>query len=279
MLQLDVSSDASVRATIAEVVGRAGPIDVLVNNAGFGLFGAIEETSLEEARGQFETTFWGAVRLIEQVLPSMRERRSGRIVNVSSVLGFMPVPFQAFYVASKHALEGYSEVLNLEVRPFGIFVSLIEPSFIRTGFFEHRQEAKRRSRLQKQRARVSPMMRERTDTGSDPDMVAGVILKAISAIRSGGALSRRFQRRHAASNAQLRAGLHLRSRAAQVVRPGRELGSARRQPEADLSVSSSFRMTNPVGVAFSGALALPSVSSAIEFSTTLEFFSPIKGDF
>ena len=182
MLQLDVSSDASVRSTIAEVVGRAGPIDVLVNNAGFGLFGAIEETSLDEARGQFETTFWGAVRLIEQVLPSMRERRSGRIVNVSSVLGFMPVPFQAFYVASKHALEGYSEVLNLEVRPFGIFVSLIEPSFIRTGFFEHRQEAKAPLDVYKSmRARVSPMMRERTDTGSDPDMVAGVILKAISA--------------------------------------------------------------------------------------------------
>ena len=181
MLQLDVTSDTGVRATIAEAVGRAGPIDVLVNNAGFGLFGAIEETSLEEARGQFETTFWGAVRLIEQVLPSMRERRSGRIINVSSVLGFMPVPFQAFYVASKHALEGYSEVLNFEVRPFGIFVSLIEPSFIRTGFIEHRQEAKTPLAVYKsQRDRVSPMMRERTDSGSDPDMVAGVILKAIS---------------------------------------------------------------------------------------------------
>ena len=164
------------------MAGRTGPIDVLVNNAGFGLFGAVEETSIEEARGQFETTFWGAVRLIEQVLPTMRERRSGRIINVSSVLGFMPVPFQAFYVASKHALEGYSEVLNLEVRPFGVFVSLIEPSFIRTGFFEHRQEAKAPLEIYKsKRDRVSPMMRERTDTGSDPDMVAGVILKAISA--------------------------------------------------------------------------------------------------
>jgi NAD(P)-dependent dehydrogenase (short-subunit alcohol dehydrogenase family) len=182
MLELDVSIDASVRCVVADVSGRAGPIDVLVNNAGFGLFGAVEETSLDEARNQFETTFWGAARLIEQVLPSMRARRSGRIINVSSVLGFMPVPFQAFYVASKHALEGYSEVLNLEVRPFGIFVSLIEPSFIRTGFFEHRQEARAPLDVYKaQRTRVSPMMRQRTDAGSDPDVVAGVILKAIGA--------------------------------------------------------------------------------------------------
>jgi NAD(P)-dependent dehydrogenase (short-subunit alcohol dehydrogenase family) len=181
MLQLDVSSDASVRAAVAEIATRAGPIGVLVNNAGFGLFGAVEETSLEEARNQFETTFWGAVRLIEQVLPGMRERRSGRIVNVSSVLGFMPVPFQAFYVASKHALEGYSEVLGLEVRPFGIFVSLIEPSFIRTGFFENRREASAPlDTYRSMRARVSPMMRERTDAGTDPDVVARVILKAIT---------------------------------------------------------------------------------------------------
>jgi NAD(P)-dependent dehydrogenase (short-subunit alcohol dehydrogenase family) len=182
MLQLDVSSDASVRSAVAEATARSGPIDVLVNNAGFGLFGAVEETSLEEARGQFETTFWGAVRLIEQILPTMRERRSGRIVNVSSVLGFMPVPFQAFYVASKHALEGYSEVLGLEVRPFGVFVSLIEPSFIRTGFFERRREAKAPMEIYKRkRERISPMMRERTDTGSDPDLVARVILRAITA--------------------------------------------------------------------------------------------------
>jgi NAD(P)-dependent dehydrogenase (short-subunit alcohol dehydrogenase family) len=182
MLQLDVSSDASVRSTVADVVGRAGPIDILINNAGFGLFGAVEETSLEEARGQFETTFWGALRLIEQVLPAMRERRSGRIINISSVLGFMPVPFQPFYVASKHALEGYSEVLNLEVRPFDVFVSLIEPSFIRTGFFENRQEARASLDAYKNaRNRVWPLMRERTDAGSDPNVVARVVLKAIAA--------------------------------------------------------------------------------------------------
>ena len=182
MLQLDVRSDESVHVAIADVVARAGPIDVLVNNAGFGLFGAVEETSLDEARGQFETNFWGTVRMIQHVLPAMRARRSGRIVNVSSVLGFIPVPFQSFYVASKHALEGYSEVLNLEVRAFGIFVSLVEPAFTRTGFIEQREEiGVPLEAYRPARARVSPVLKEQTQTGADPDKVAQVILKAITA--------------------------------------------------------------------------------------------------
>ena len=182
MLQLDVRSDESVRSTIADVVARAGQIDVLVNNAGFGLFGAVEETSLDEARGQFETNFWGTVRMIQHVLPAMRERRSGRIINVSSVLGFLPVPFQPFYVASKHALEGYSEVLGLEMRAFGIFVSLIEPAFTRTGFIEQREEIGAPLEAYRDaRDRVSPVLKERTQTGSDPDQVAQVVLKAIAA--------------------------------------------------------------------------------------------------
>ena len=102
------------------MVQRAGPIDILVNNAGYGLFGAVEETALEEARAQVETNFWGAVRMTNLVLPSMRERRSGRIINISSVLGYVSVPFHAFYVAAKHALEGYSESLSIEMRPFGV---------------------------------------------------------------------------------------------------------------------------------------------------------------
>jgi NAD(P)-dependent dehydrogenase (short-subunit alcohol dehydrogenase family) len=182
MLQLDVRSDESASSAVAEVVRRAGDIDILVNNAGFGLFGSIEETSLEEARGQVETNFWGAVRMTQQVLPRMRERRSGRIINVSSVLGFMPVPFHAYYVASKHALEGYSEVLSLEVRRFGIFVTLIEPNFIASSFFENRQEAKAPLDAYKgERDLVSPLMRERTQAGLHPDAAARVILKAISA--------------------------------------------------------------------------------------------------
>jgi short-subunit dehydrogenase len=182
MVQLDVRSDESARSATADVLRRAGRIDILVNNAGFGLFGAIEETSLDEARGQLETNFWGAVRLTQHVLPRMRERRSGRIINVTSVLGFMPVPFHAFYVASKHALEGYSEVLALEVRPFGVFVTLIEPSFVCSAFFEHREEAKTQlDAYKRERDLVSPQMRERTENGSHPDVVGRVVLRAIAA--------------------------------------------------------------------------------------------------
>lgn len=182
MLRLDVRCDDSARSAIAGTLRQAGRIDILVNNAGYGLFGAVEETTLDEARAQIETNFWGAVRLTGHVLPSMRERRSGRIINVTSVLGFMPVPFHAFYVASKHALEGYSEVLALEMRPFDVFVTIIEPSFVRSAFFEHREEAKAPLDAYKgERDLVSPEMRERTYSGSHPDEVARVVLRAVAA--------------------------------------------------------------------------------------------------
>jgi NAD(P)-dependent dehydrogenase (short-subunit alcohol dehydrogenase family) len=182
MLKLDVRSDDGVHAVVDDLVSRTGRIDVLVNNAGFGLLGAIEETSLDEARGQLETNFWGPVRMIQRVLPHMRERRSGRIINISSVLGFMPAPYQGFYVASKHALEGYSEVLDLEVRAFGIRVVLIEPSSIRSSFFEHREEVKVRLEAYKaDRNRAVESFGERLHRGSDPMEVARVVLKAARA--------------------------------------------------------------------------------------------------
>jgi NAD(P)-dependent dehydrogenase (short-subunit alcohol dehydrogenase family) len=181
MVELDVRSDESVCSAMDTILQQTDHIDVLVNNAGFGLFGAVEETSLAQARAQLETNFWGAVRLTDQVLPGMRERRSGRIINVTSVLGFMPVPFHAYYVASKHALEGYSEVLALEVRPFGVFVTAIEPSWIRSRFFEHREEAaKSLDAYKRERDLVSPQMRERTEHGRDPDVVARVIYKTLT---------------------------------------------------------------------------------------------------
>jgi NAD(P)-dependent dehydrogenase (short-subunit alcohol dehydrogenase family) len=182
MLKLDVRSDEEARAVVADVVRREGALHVLVNNAGFGLFGGAEETSLEEAREQFETNFWGAVRMATNVLPHMREQRSGRIINISSVLGFVALPFQAFYVAAKHALEGYSEVLSLEVRQFGIRVVLIEPSSIRTAFVEHHKDASRRiEAYATERDRVLAMMKDRIHHGSDPKRVARAILAAIRA--------------------------------------------------------------------------------------------------
>src|SRR5438270_8171253 len=130
---LDVRDGDSVERGVAEVLAKAGRIDVLVNNAGVGVIGAIEETSLEQARDMFEVNFFGAARLAQAVLPAMRARKSGRIVFISSVLGFLPAPFMGFYAASKHAIEGLAESLDHETRTLGIRVALVEPAWTRTG--------------------------------------------------------------------------------------------------------------------------------------------------
>src|SRR5215207_1362176 len=117
MLPLDVTSDQSVEAAVSEVMRRDGRIDLLVNNAGFGVApGGAEESSIDQARAIFETNFFGLVRMTRAVLPHMREQRSGRIINMSSVLGFLPMPYGALYAATKHAVEGYSESLDHELR-------------------------------------------------------------------------------------------------------------------------------------------------------------------
>jgi short-subunit dehydrogenase len=132
MVALDVRSDESVRACVEQVVTKAGRLDVLVNNAGYAITGAAEETSVAEAKAQLETNFFGAVRMVNAVLPGMRAARAGKIINISSLAGNTAIPFSAFYSASKFALEGYSESLWYEVRPFGISVSLVEPGFVNT---------------------------------------------------------------------------------------------------------------------------------------------------
>src|SRR5207302_2044498 len=124
--------------------------------------------------------FWGAVRMTKNVLPGMRERRCGHIINISSVLGFMAVPYQGFYVAAKHALEGYSEVLSLEVRPFGIHVVLIEPSSISTLFVEHHQDVEAQLvPYRAERNRVLTLLSDRIHHGSHPKVVARRVLSAI----------------------------------------------------------------------------------------------------
>jgi NAD(P)-dependent dehydrogenase (short-subunit alcohol dehydrogenase family) len=132
MLELDVRSDGSVAACIERVTGLASHVDLLVNNAGREHASVIEETALEHAREVFETNFWGVVRVTNAVLPGMRKRRSGQIINVGSLAGLMGVPGQGFYSASKFALEGYTETLRIELDPFDIHVSLIEPGFFKT---------------------------------------------------------------------------------------------------------------------------------------------------
>ena len=133
-LALDVASDESVAALVDQVIARFGRIDVLVNNAGVGAGGAAEESSIEQAQRVFDVNFFGVVRMTKAVLPHMRAQAGGRIINISSVLGFVPVPFGALYAASKHAIEGYSESVDHEVRQHGVRVLLVEPGFTKTAF-------------------------------------------------------------------------------------------------------------------------------------------------
>src|SRR5437660_4331303 len=126
-LALDVTDDESVAGAVREVLERSGRIDVLVNNAGVGVSGAAEESSVEQARALFETNVFGSIRMTRAVLPQMREQRSGRIINVSSIVGLIPVPYMALYASSKHALEGYSESVDHEVHDQVVRVLLVGP--------------------------------------------------------------------------------------------------------------------------------------------------------
>jgi NAD(P)-dependent dehydrogenase (short-subunit alcohol dehydrogenase family) len=133
-VEMDVREEASMRRALDLIYAQSGLIDVLVNNAGVGYYAVMEEISMEHLREQFETNFFSVVRLTQLVLPQMRARRHGRIVNVSSIAGRLSFPLFGPYSGSKFALEGMSDALRLEVHPFGIDVVLIEPGFIPTGF-------------------------------------------------------------------------------------------------------------------------------------------------
>ncbi|HKR38611.1 MAG TPA: oxidoreductase [Paraburkholderia sp.] len=185
MLPLDVTSDASVEAAITELLRLHGRIDVLVNNAGFGVAPAgAEESSIEQAKAIFETNFFGLVRMTRAVLPHMRRQESGRIINISSVVGFLPAPYGALYAATKHAVEGYSESLDHEVRTKGIRVSLIEPAYTKTHFDANLLAAD--STLEVYRgmgAHVEKALSDAITKGDAPSVVADVVLKAATAAR------------------------------------------------------------------------------------------------
>ncbi len=139
--RIDVDDDESVRAGIAAIIAEHGRLDVVVNAAGYGLSGPVETTPLGDARDQFETNFWGTVRVTREALPALRAAGRGLIVNVSSLAGVFALPFQAYYTASKFALEGWSESLAYEVAPFGVDVTLVEPGNISSGFSDGRRES------------------------------------------------------------------------------------------------------------------------------------------
>ena len=133
-VELDINSDESVGSVMPGLMEQFGGVDALVNNAGFGVWGPVECVSMGEFKLQFEANFFGAVRMVQAVLPGMIARRAGRIVNISSVLGRIGTPFNGAYVSSKYALEGLSESLRAEVEPFGVRVSLVEPGWFATDF-------------------------------------------------------------------------------------------------------------------------------------------------
>jgi NAD(P)-dependent dehydrogenase (short-subunit alcohol dehydrogenase family) len=181
MLPLDVRSDLSVDGCIRDVLLQSGRLDVLINNAGYDLAGALEETSLAEAKEQFETNFFGAVRMTQAVLPVMRGQRSGWIVNISSLAGLLGVPFHGFYSASKHALEGYTETLRHEVKAFNIRVSLIEPSYVRTGLAgSSRAAANSIGDYDGMRRRALTVFERSVQEGEEPREVAKVVAAVLT---------------------------------------------------------------------------------------------------
>jgi NAD(P)-dependent dehydrogenase (short-subunit alcohol dehydrogenase family) len=208
-LPLDVTDDDSVAAAVREVVDRSGRIDVLVNNAGLGIAGAAEESSIEQARELFDTNLFGSIRMTRAVLPHMREQGSGRIINISSVLGLIPAPFSALYAATKHAVEGYSESLDHEVREFGVRVLLVEPGYTRTAFDANAIPADEPLPLYTQRREVlNVLVAEAIKGGDEPSVVGEAVVAAATATRPklrypAGSLSRRVSklRRYAPSTA------------------------------------------------------------------------------
>jgi NAD(P)-dependent dehydrogenase (short-subunit alcohol dehydrogenase family) len=181
MLPLDVRVDDSVRACVEAVSSRCGRLDVLINNAGYELAGALEELVSEEARAQFETNFFGVVRMVNAVLPLMRRQKRGYIVNVSSLSGLSPIPFLGIYSASKFALEGYTEVLRHEVKPFNIHVSLAEAGFLKTPMMNNRQVgANRIGEYEPWRQRALNAVRAYEEKGPGPELVAETLLEIVS---------------------------------------------------------------------------------------------------
>ena len=180
MLSLDVTSDESVEAAVAEVIRLDGRIDLLVNNAGFGVAPAgAEESSIEQAKAVFETNFFGLVRMTRAVVPHMRRRGSGRIVNIGSVLGFLPMPYGALYSATKHAVEGYSESLDHELRTRGIRVSVVEPAYTKTQFDANfLAPDSKLDEYREVRAALDKVLRKAMATADEPAVVADVVLEA-----------------------------------------------------------------------------------------------------
>jgi NAD(P)-dependent dehydrogenase (short-subunit alcohol dehydrogenase family) len=185
MLPLDVTSDESVAAAVKELIRLEGRIDLLVNNAGFGVAPAgAEESSIDQAKAIFETNFFGLIRMTRAVVPHMRRQGNGRIINIGSVLGFLPMPYGALYAATKHAVEGYSESLDHELRTRGIRVSVIEPAYTKTQFDANfLAPDSKLDEYREVRALLDKVLKEVMATADEPTVVADVVLEAAIADR------------------------------------------------------------------------------------------------
>ena len=179
MLVCDVTDGEAVDTLVSTVLSRTGRIDLLVNNAGIGMLGGAEESSIAQVQALFDVNVFGVIRMTNAVLPSMRRHGQGRIINIGSVLGLVPAPYSAHYSAAKHALEGYSESLDHEVRAFNIRVSVIEPAFVRTVFDQNGIEPDSvLKEYDRARAGVDALLRDVMPKADRPEVVADVVVKA-----------------------------------------------------------------------------------------------------
>lgn len=185
VIPLDISKEASIAAAVAEIETKFGGVDLLVNNAGFGLYGAVEDVPIADARYQFEVNLFGLARLTQLLLPGMRKKGAGKIINISSMGGKIYTPLGAWYHATKHALEGWSDCLRLELADKGIQVVIIEPGAIRTNFSNVLSQNLRRYLPQTAYAKLTQTVADSTDkfmskgAGSPPEVIADVVIKAI----------------------------------------------------------------------------------------------------
>lgn len=182
LLPLDITSIASIQNCISLLVEKAATIDVLINNAGIVVVGSAEETNIELAVQQFDTNFWGAVNMTKAVLPIMRKQRSGKIITIGSLAGLIGVPFESYYAASKHAIEGFFKSLRFEVKSFNIKVSVIEPGFFKTNLMANPEYYAKPTIDDYNAIRKGPVevITESFDNAPSPQPVADTVLEIIS---------------------------------------------------------------------------------------------------
>ncbi len=183
MIAMDVNSEESIDVALKEVIKVEGRIDLVVNNAGFGVApGGAEESSIEQTKMMFDTNFFGILRMTRAVVPYMRKQGEGRIINIGSILGLIPAPYMATYAATKHAVEGFSESLDHELRTRGIRVSVVEPGYTNTQFEANAPEVDAKlDEYNIARKALSKITKVAIAAGDDPKVVASVILKAANA--------------------------------------------------------------------------------------------------